>query len=232
MNRAKPVARNLRLLSALLMGALWGMFSSSLSWAETAYISDKLTVPVRSGPTKGHRILHHGLPAGTKMEILQRDDASEFVEIVTAGGTKGWIRGQYLTAQPIARDQLRTAKAQIAQLEKNLSREKSALANAKAVGSESSKNSAQLGQQLAETTQELEALQKISQNAVAEHTENQKLKELNSRLRDELEDINEERDQLRSNVQQRWLMIGGGLTLLGFLLGILLKARPRRSAWT
>lgn len=216
----------------MLLAMLLGMLSSNVAWAETAYISDKLTVPVRSGPTKGHRILHHGLPAGTKLEILQRDDASEFVEIVTAGGTKGWVRGQYLTAQPIARDQLRSARAQIAQLEKNLAREKTALANAKTAGNESSKTSSQLSQQLQATADKLEALQKISNNAVAEHAENQKLKELNSRLRDELDDINEERDQLRSNVQQRWLMIGGGLVLLGLLLGILLKARPRRSAWS
>lgn len=220
------------LATTLLLSSLLGLFSANSSWAETAYISDKLTVPVRSGPTKGHRIIHHGLPAGTKMEILQRDDASEFVEIVTAGGTKGWVRGQYLTAQPIARDRLRAAAAQIAQLEKNLAREKSALANAQAAGSESSKTSAELSKQLTDTTEQLEALQEISKNAVAEHTENQKLKELNSRLREELEDINEERDQLRSNVQQRWLMFGGGLVLLGLLLGILLKARPRRSAWT
>ncbi len=220
------------LATTLLLSSLLGLLSANSTWAETAYISDKLTVPVRSGPTKGHRIVHHGLPAGTKMEILQRDDGSEFVEIVTVGGTKGWVRGQYLTAQPIARDRLRAAAAQIAQLEKNLAREKSALANAQAAGNESSKTSAQLTKQLTDTTEKLEALQEISKNAVAEHTENQKLKELNARLREELEDINEERDQLRSNVQQRWLMFGGGLVLLGLLLGILLKARPRRSAWT
>lgn len=241
MNRAHPQVnfisqlRQLLVASTLLLGLSLGIalgMLSSAAWAETAYISDKLTVPVRSGPTKGHRILHHGLPAGTKMEVLQRDGASEFVEIVTAGGTKGWVRGQYLSAQPIARDQLRAARAQIAQLEKNLTREKSSLANAKAAGTESSKNSSQLGQQLTDTTQKFEALQKISNNAVAEHAENQKLNELNTRLREELEDINDERDQLRSNVQQRWLMIGGGLVLLGLLLGILLKARPRRSAWS
>ena len=240
MNRAQLQAnpafhpRRTKVTSGLLVAvvALYGALVSASSWAETAYISDKLTVPVRSGPTKGHRIVHFGLPAGTKMEVLQRDEGSEFVEIVTAGGTKGWVREQYLTAQPIARDRLRSANAKIAQLEKSLSREKAALAAAKAAGNESIKNSSQLGKQLSETTQKLEALQKISKNAIAEHAENQKLKGLNSSLLDQLEDIKDERDQLRSNVQQRWLMIGGGLVLIGLLLGILLKARPRRSAWT
>lgn len=233
-NRLSSRARtaNLTLAGALLTCALATLLGSNQAQAETAYISDKLTVPVRSGPTKGHRIVHFGLPAGTKMEILARDEASEFVEIETAGGTKGWIRGQYITAQPIARDRLRSANAKIAALEKSLNREKTALTAAKAAGNESSKTSSQLNQQLTDTTQKLEALQKISKNAIAEHAENQKLKGLNSSLLDQLEDIKDERDQLRSNVQQRWLMIGGGLVLIGLLLGILLKARPRRSAWT
>ena len=40
-----------------------------------------------------------------------------------------------------------------------------------------------------------------------------------------------ERDTLKDNAQERWLMIGAGLVLLGFVLGIVIKARPRRSAW-
>ena len=33
--------------------------------AATMYISDELTVPLRRGPTNGHRIIHAGLPSGT-----------------------------------------------------------------------------------------------------------------------------------------------------------------------
>jgi hypothetical protein len=41
-----------------------------------------------------------------------------------------------------------------------------------------------------------------------------------------------ELDVLRDNVQQRWLIIGGGLVLAGLILGAVIKARPRRSAWS
>ena len=40
------------------------------TWAATAYISDELTVPLRSGPSGGHRILHRGLPSGTVLEVI------------------------------------------------------------------------------------------------------------------------------------------------------------------
>ena len=41
-----------------------------------------------------------------------------------------------------------------------------------------------------------------------------------------------ERDALKDNAQERWLLIGAGLVLLGLVLGFVIKARPRRSAWT
>ncbi len=124
------------------------------------------------------------------------------------------------------------AQRDIARLEKALGDQKQALSQARSAGDQTTRSNSELTKQLAETTEAYEALQAVSKNAVAEHAENRKLKELNGRLREELEDINEERDQLRSNVQQRWLMYGGGLVLMGLLLGILLKSRPRRSAWT
>ncbi len=203
---------------------------STLGHAETAYISDKLTVPMRSGPSNSHRILHHGLPAGTKMEVLKRE--GDFSQIVTSRGTQGWVPTQYLTSQPIARDRLRAAQSEVQRIRSELDKQKAALNQARQQGSASSKDNSRLAQELAEKTAELEKIQKISKNAIAEHAENQRLNDMNANLRDELEDLTDERDRLRSNVQQRWLMIGGGLVLAGLLLGILLKSRPRRSAWT
>lgn len=232
MNKGANIrARLTRALAILGIGAAMSAASVSVH-AETVYISDKLTVPMRSGPSNGHRITHRGLPAGTKMEILQRDPGGEFVEILTSRGTQGWVPVQYLTDQPIARDRLRAAQSELQRLRSQLDAQKSALSTARAQSSASSKDNSRLAQELADTAAELEKIQQISKNAIAEHAENQRLNELNARLRDELEDLTDERDALRSNVQQRWLMIGGGLVLIGLLLGILLKSRPRRSAWT
>ena len=38
--------------------------------------------------------------------------------------------------------------------------------------------------------------------------------------------------RLEAAAEQRWLMIGGGLVLAGLVLGLVIKSRPRRSAWT
>ena len=36
----------------------------------------------------------------------------------------------------------------------------------------------------------------------------------------------------RFDARQRWLLFGAGILLVGIALGAILKARPRRSAWS
>ena len=90
--------------------------SATTATAETAYISDNLTVPLRSGPSNANRILHRGLPSGTRLEILARDSDSGFVQIRTDRGTEGWLPAQYLVDEPIARDRLVAANRRIQEL--------------------------------------------------------------------------------------------------------------------
>ncbi len=196
------------------------------------YISDRLTVPLRSGPTNGHRIVHRGLPAGTKLSIIERSSDSNYVRIRTARGTEGWLEEQYLDKQPIARQRLRAAQTELQRLQAEMEKQTQTLTSLSASKGSAEQSNAQLQAQVEQLTQDFEALQAISKGAVAEHAENRKLKDLNERLRKEVTDLAEERDALRSNAQQRWLLTGAGLVLLGLLLGVLIKARPRSSAWT
>jgi hypothetical protein len=61
---------------------------------------------------------------------------------------------------------------------------------------------------------------------------NQRLTELNAQLRQEVESLGLELQTARERANQRWVLYGAGLVLLGLLAGVLLKARPRRSAWS
>ncbi len=217
---------------ALLL-TLLGPLPASGTDSNTRYISDRLTVPLRSGPTNGHRITHRGLPAGTQLSVLEEGD-NGYVRIRTARGTEGWLESQYLDSQPIAKARLASAQQELARLRNALQEQRQRLATATAGKGSAEKTASALESQVASLTKELEELKAISKGAVANYAENRKLKELNDRLRGEVQDLADERDMLRSNAQQRWLMIGGGLVLLGLLLGVIIKARPRRSAsaWT
>ncbi|MFK7913974.1 MAG: TIGR04211 family SH3 domain-containing protein [Pseudomonadales bacterium] len=224
-------------IAIIVVGAMLTISAAIPSQAAEAnesnrWISDRLTVPLRSGPTNGHRILHRGLPAGTQLTILEQDADSDYVRIRTQRGTEGWLEAQYLDKRPIARQRLSAAQNEAERLRAQLTKRQSELVNLRQSKGSAEANSSQLQTQVESLSAELEALQAISKNAVAEHAENRKLVDLNERLRNEVEDLAAERDTLRSNAQQRWLIVGGGLVLIGLLLGVLIKARPRQSAWT
>ena len=61
---------------------------------------------------------------------------------------------------------------------------------------------------------------------------NQRLTELNAQLRQEIEILAIELQTLKARTSQRQFLTGAALMLLGLLLGVAIKARPKRSAWS
>ena len=221
----------LKTLTVSLSLCLW-IAAGAASAAESGWISDRLTVPVRSGPSNSHRILHRGLPSGTELTVLDRDADSGFVQIRTGGGTEGWIPEQYLVAQPIARDRLVAANRRIASLESTLAEQRSRVDDLSAGKSEADSSNTSLRRQVAALEQELAEIKRVSASALALNETNMELNELNGRLRAEVDDLVASVAALEDNVQERWLLIGGGLVLVGLICGVAIKARPRRSAWS
>jgi SH3 domain protein len=226
-------ARGAVLFAALFAGAsLLTLIAPVRVSAETVYISDRLTVPLRSGPSNANRILHRGLPSGTRMEVLSRNSDSGFVQIRTDRGTEGWLPAQYLVSEPIARDRLAAANRRIDELNATISQQRQQLNEVTSGKSASDQSVSQLTRQVKQLEQELSEIKRISAGAIAQNETNKELRALNERLRAEVDELVATINALEDNVQERWLLIGGGLVLAGLLLGAAIKARPRRSAWT
>jgi SH3 domain protein len=209
-----------------------GILLSPLLRAETAWISDEFTVPLRSGPSDGHRIVHRGLPTGTELDVLQTDGSAGYTQVRTQSGIEGWINTQYLARQPIARSQLVTANNRIAALQGQLAQRGETLTELRSSSTEASTVRDQLATQVTQLEGELADLKAVSSGAIEEHARNQELVALNTRLRAEVDDLIEESQRLEQGSEQRWLLIGGGLVFGGLIAGFALKARPRRSGWS
>jgi len=184
------------------------------------YVSDQFTVPLRRGPSSGHKIVHAGLPSGTALEVITEDSAAGFTQVRTSNGTEGWIPTQYLSTQPIARDRLAAQDRRVAALEaqlKNL-RQSDSRAN-------------ELGKQTEKLQAELAEVRRISATSIANYEENKQLKASNDSLQKQVTQLKERVSQLERNVMLRWMLAGGGLVLLGLLIGVLIKSRPKRSSW-
>ena len=88
--------------AALMLPFLSCCWSTTLVAQETRYISDMVLVPVRSGPGSDYRIINRGLPSGTVLIVYGENDDGEWIDVESPGGTRGWIRAQYLQTDPPA----------------------------------------------------------------------------------------------------------------------------------
>jgi SH3 domain protein len=216
-------------LSALLACAA----STALRAAEgdTMYVSDELLITFRTQPSNRSEIIRN-LTTGTSMEVLEMPEGSEWARVRLQGGREGWVRRQYLQNQPVAQDRLAAANRDVEQLTRTVADLRARLETVQEARSEAESSSESLDERVQTLTQELAEIRQVSASAIETAAENRRLTELNTRLRAELDELVEERDRLEADAEQRGLMIGGGLVLLGLILGVILKSRPQRSAWT
>jgi SH3 domain protein len=212
------------LLLAVLLGVL-------PAYAATMYISDELTVPLRRGPSNAHRILHAGLPSGTPLEILGEDKAAGFTQVRTPNGTEGWVPSQYLTGEPVAKSQLAAAQRRVQSLVAELKALRSNFLEVRGARTQVEGRAADLDKQTLKLQAELAEVRRISANAIAQSEEHKKLKSDNQQLQAQTSQLSERVRSLERNVQLRWLLFGGGLVVIGLVIGVTIKSRPKRSSW-
>lgn len=193
------------------------------------YISDVVTVPLRSGPTNGHRILHRGLPSGTQLTILGTDEEAGFTQVRTNDGMEGWVTSQYLIEEPIARVKLAAAEKRLQSLKAEIEKEREARVSIQAVHKETDANNRTLNSQAQSLAKELAELKRISGDSINEHARNIELVQQNTRLAAQVEEQSNKAMQLEENLQLKWLLYGGALVLIGLVIGVVLKARPRQT---
>jgi SH3 domain protein len=200
--------------------------------AETQYIVDQLTVPLRRGPTNGHKIIHAGLPSGTALEIVAKDDGSGFTQVRTANGTEGWVPTQYLTTEPAARDRVVQLNKRIESLTGELTTLRQGVKSEQSARSTAEGTSNDLNKQVKQLQTELADIKRVSANAVAMYEENKALKAQTEQLQQTASDQAGQIKSLKSSEVQVWLLIGGGLVVLGLIFGIAIKSRPKtKNGW-
>lgn len=215
-----------KILLALLAAVL-----SFPALSATVYISDALTVPMRRGPSTGHKILHAGLPSGTALEVVGEDKAAGFTQVRTRNGTEGWVPTQYLVQEPIAKDRLAAATRRVQSLEAEVKQLRENLQQARGSSTETQRTNNQLSKQTEQLQTELAEIRRVSATSIAHFEENKQLKAQTTELQSENLQLTERVRQLERNTLMRSLLAGGGLVLAGLILGAWIKSRPKRSTW-
>ncbi|MDT4331306.1 TIGR04211 family SH3 domain-containing protein [Methylomonas sp. MED-D] len=195
---------------------------SGIAEARTAYVTDKVEVPLRSGESERTKIVKM-LENGALVTVLQESTENGYTYIQTNNGAEGFILSRYLTGEPSARGQLEAANKKLEALTEENKQLKSAQAGSLEIGKERDKLSADLSE-----------LQQTAANAIQLKQQRDQLQERVVSVERELQQLKRENQALADSTNQDWFLYGGGLSLFGVLLGFILPKlswRRRSSGW-
>ena len=160
------------------------------SVGEIRYVTDVIRTPVRSGAGADYRILNRGLPSGTAVTFFATSDDGVWAEVETAGGTRGWLRAQYLQTDIPVANRFSEVEAALAAATARAEAAESQLADAEASSATADKANKAISDELQATKDKLNNIKRISANAI-------ELDRMNQILSGELEEIRAKADMLK-----------------------------------
>jgi len=229
MNNSKNLIRILGLLSL----ASTFMLPATQAWAETRYVSDELSIPMRTGASSKHRIVYFP-KSGTALTIKEKSDDGNFVRVSSPGGKEGWVESQYLMNQASARNRIVTAT-------KNLEKSRAQVKELKQKVRELESQNKELDSQVNQTQREIksqessmEKLKRISANPVALANKNKTLEAQLSQLTASNKMLTAENEQLAGESTKDWFILGAAVSLGSLLFGLLITRinwKRKRHSW-
>ena len=215
------------------IATLFLILLSATALARTAYVTDELKITLRTGESATHRILRM-LSTGTRLTVVSDNPQTGYSKVRLGSGTEGYVLTRQLLNQPVARDRLAAAEAEVASLKAAPGELSSRLAKLtdqhKALQNEHN----QLKASKRQVDQEYAALQRTASNSVRIANERNELRKQVASLTREIEDVKQQNRELENKTAQNWFLIGAGVVVGGIILGLILphlRVRRRKSSW-
>jgi SH3 domain protein len=220
------------LLSVFLL-VLLSVLNQPVVAEEIRYISDKLSVAVRSGATNQHRIVKF-LSSGTAITVLDSSEDGKYLQINIDDGKTGWVLAENTMLSPSGRAQLVAASAKLEKATEQQNKLKQSISELQAEIRQLKKSNAELQSERTNLSNSLEDIKVTAANPLALSRKNSQLKSDLDKVRANEKMLLEENQQLRTNVQQEWFIIGGGVSIGSLILGLILTRinwRRKRDSW-
>ncbi|KEZ77381.1 TIGR04211 family SH3 domain-containing protein [Salinisphaera hydrothermalis] len=211
-----------RLVVASLLGTTL-LFSVAAS-AATQYVSDQLSINMRSGPGTKYRI-EKLLDAGDKLDTLG-SSSNGWTRVRTSSGNTGYVLTRFLSDQPAARDQVADLKNQVNQLQSDNADLKKELAQALHGSDKLGELKRNLVDENKKLKSQLQNIRETSADAIRISKENEKYRKQLMSLRSDVDRLKHENQALQS--RREGMKIGALILFGGILLGLLLPMFRRR----
>jgi SH3 domain protein len=199
---------------------------------QTRYVSDKLSVELRRGPSTEYLILRN-LDSGAAVEVLEQNGEGYSRVRVPDQGTEGWVLTRFLSNETSARDRLAVAERSLSNARGRVTELEQ---QAAALTSELSKTKTELEQTRAnhgEVSQELASIKTAAANVVEIRDQNESLRQKVTDRERQVEQLTAENAALSGRSSQNWFIVGAGVLLGGIVIGLVAPSlrRKRRSDW-
>ena len=210
------------------------MISTQLFAKNIQYVSDELTIPMRTGPTTSHKILKF-LTSGTMVDVLDVSDDKNHTRIVLIEdeSKSGWVETRLLMSQPSAREQLVVANKSSQVLKEKQATLKTELAELQKKNAELQEVQSQLENKYMDLQNILIKLRTNAEEPIRIADENEQLKQQLHNEQNKNIDLVKKNTFLGDQNIKQWFMIGAGVAIGSLILGLLItRIRwKRRDSW-
>lgn len=202
---------------------------------EIRYVTDLIYTPIRTGPGGDYRIVNKGLPSGTQITYFGTTEDGVWAEVETRGGTRGYLRAQYLQVEAPRANQVNALENELESAQARLSELTAQLDASMDELTSSNEDMGTAARDLEATKQELAEIKRISANAI-------QLDRLTNELTSKLEDANAQNDllklenaRLEDRIESREFLYGSLAVLAGIFIALVIPRltvkRRRNDGW-
>jgi len=201
--------------------------------SETLYVSDQLTVPMRSGASSQHRIVKF-ISSGSSLSVLGASKDGKYLQVKTSKGKTGWIEKKHVMKQQSARKRIVDMKKKFSDIDKTVVEFETKISDLKQAKSLLEKQYKSIESEKQGIESDYEELKVTASSSIAILRKSKRLqRDLDQALASEAVLEKENRD-LQNNIMQEWFLIGGGVSMGSLVLGLLLTRinwRRKRDSW-
>jgi len=201
--------------------------------AETSYVTDQCSVPMRKGEGLKYKISRM-LPSGTSLQVMGAASSTGYTRVSTPEGTVGFVATAELQTEPAARDRLAAMEAKLAELQQAPDALAGKLTALQSEHRELKTSHEHASRDRDRLEQELATLRSASANIVEVTNDRAELRKRVAELTRQAADLEQQNRDLSLQTTQRWFLIGAGVLGGGVLVGLLLpnlRFRRRKSSW-
>lgn len=220
-------------LALLLLGLAGTMSMPAVAQQGDRWISDSFEVMMRSG--KGNRqSIVRMLSSGSKVELLELDEAAGYARVRTPGGAEGWVLSRYLLRSPPAKVRLPNVEQQLAASQTKRKDLQQQLGQLRKERDQLQRQVAELERSGSTLQTQLSDIRRLSANVIQVDEQNQQLRERLAAAEQTLGELQRDKERLERRAAREWFVVGAGVIIIGIILGLILpRIRWRRkSSWS